>query len=399
MVARMLRVLTLSTLYPNAVQPGFGGFVERQTLRLAAHPDVDLRVIAPLGLPPAPLDRLARYAALRGLPAHEMWKNVPTARPRFALIPAIGWRFNARLVERAATREIERLRRDGFVPDVIDAEFFFPDGVAAARLGRRLGIPVSIKARGSDIHLWGGKPQLRRTMVEAAEAADGLLAVSEALKRDMAALGMPADKIRVHYTGVDLERFRLQDREAAKTHFGVSGPVVVSIGNLVRLKGHEIVAAAVARLDGVTLLIAGAGADEAWVRERVAALGQPQRLRFLGAIAHADVPTLLAAADVMALASEREGLANAWVEALACGTPVVAPDIGSVREVIDRSEAGAVVPERTSSAFAAAISRRLAAPPDRSAVRASAERFAWERNTQSLYEHLAALKGQQRRGD
>lgn len=390
----MLRVLTLSTLYPNAAQPGFGGFVERQTLRLAAHPDVDLRVIAPLGLPPAPLDRLGRYAALRGLPMHEAWKDVPTARPRFPLVPAVGWRFNARLVERAAAREIEGLRRDGFVPDVIDAEFFFPDGVAAARLGRRLGIPVSIKARGSDIHLWGAKPRLRRAMIEAAQAAGGLLVVSEALKRDMAALGMPADKIRVHYTGVDLDRFRLQDREAAKAHFGVAGPVVVSIGNLVRIKGHEIVAGAVAKLDGVTLLIAGAGSDEAWLRQKVAALGQQQRLRFLGAIAHADVPMLLAAADVMALASEREGLANAWVEALACGTPVVAPDIGSIREVIDRTEAGTVVPERSAGAFAAAIRRRLAGPTDPSAVRAAAERFAWERNTQSLYEHLAALKRQ-----
>lgn len=394
MVARMLRVLTLSTLYPNAVQPGFGGFVERQTLRLAAHPEVDLRVVAPLGLPPAPLDRLARYAALRGLPQEEVWKGVPTTRPRFPLIPAVGWRFNAGLVERAALRAIERLRRDGFAPDVIDAEFFFPDGVAAARLGRRLGIPVSIKARGSDIHLWGGKPTLRRAMVEAAQAAGGLLSVSEALKRDMAALGMPADKIRVHYTGVDLERFQPQDREAAKAHFGVAGPVVVSIGNLVRLKGHEIVAGAVAKLDGVTLLIAGAGSDEPWLRQRVAAFGQPQRLRFLGAVPHADVPTLLAAADVMALASEREGLANAWVEALACGTPVVAPDIGSVREVIDRPEAGMIAPERSARAFAAAISRLLAAPPEPSAARAAAERFAWERNTQALYEHLAALQRQ-----
>lgn len=394
MVARMLRVLTLSTLYPNAARPSFGGFVERQTLRLAAHPHVDLRVVAPLGLPPVPLDRLARYAALRAMPTHEAWNDVPTSRPRFPLVPGVGWRFNAGLVEHAATREIERLRRDGFVPDVIDAEFFFPDGVAAARLGRRLGIPVSIKARGSDIHFWGSLPRLRRAMVEAAQAAGGLLAVSEALKRDMAALGMPADKIRVHYTGVDLERFRLQEREAAKAHFGVAGPVVVSMGNLVRLKGHEIVAGAVAKLDGATLLIAGAGPDESWLRQQVAALGQPQRLRFLGAIPHAEVPTLLAAADVMALASEREGLANAWVEALACGTPVVAPDIGSVREVIDRPEAGTIVAERTPGAFAAAISRLLAAPPDRSAVRATAERFAWEHNTQALYEHLSALKRQ-----
>jgi teichuronic acid biosynthesis glycosyltransferase TuaC len=388
----MLRVLTLSTLYPNAAFPGFGGFVERQTLRLAARDDVDLRVMAPLGVPPFPLDRLSRYAPLRGVARDERWKNVPTCRPRFPLLPAIGWRFNVGLVERAVARVLRRLRADGFVPDVIDAEFFFPDGVAAARLGKALSIPVSIKARGSDIHYWAAKPELRTEIVDAAAAADGLLSVSEALKRDMAALGMPASKIRVHYTGVDLDRFRPVDRAASKAKFGVHGPLVVSIGNLVRLKGHEIVAAAVAKLPGVTLLIAGMGEDEAWLRQRIEALGAGERVRLLGAVPHADMPALLAAADVMALASEREGLANAWVEALACGTPVVAPDIGSAREVIDRPEAGVIVSERTPDAFADAIGRLLADAPEPIAVRVSAERFAWETNTRTLYEHLLALK-------
>lgn len=383
----MLRVLTLSTLYPNAHQPGFGGFVERQTLRLAARADVDLRVVAPLGLPPFPLGR----TPLRALPEDETWNGVRTLRPRFTAIPHVGWRFNPGAVERAALRAIAALRRDGFVPDVIDAEFFFPDGVAAARIGARLGIPVSIKARGSDIHLWGGRARARRQMLAAADAAGGMLAVSAALKADMVTLGMPADRIRVHYTGVDLDRFCPQDRRAAKARFGVSGPLVVSIGNLVRLKGHEIVAQAVGKVKGVTLIIAGAGPDEAWIRQQAARAEDPQRIRFVGAVPHDEVPTLLAAADIMALASEREGLANAWVEALACGTPVVAPDIGSIREVVDRPAAGRIVAERSAGAFAGAISRLLAAEPDPAGARAAAERFGWARNTETLHEHLAAI--------
>lgn len=394
MVTPMLRVLTLSTLYPSAARPNFGLFVEGQTSRLAARPDVELRVVAPVGIPPFPLSRRAPSAPLLALPEDDSWNGVRVLRPRFTAIPAIGWRLNAGRVERAAARAITRLRAEGFVPDVIDAEFFFPDGVAAARLGRRLGIPVSIKARGSDIHYWGGKPAARRAIVAAAHSAAGLLSVSEALKRDMVALGLPGDKIRVHYTGVDLERFHLQDRDAAKARFGVAGPLVVSIGNLVRLKGHEIVAAAVARIDDVTLIIAGAGQDEASIRREVASLGMGDRIRFAGAVPHSDVPTLLAAADVMALASEREGLANAWVEALACGTPVVAPAVGSIAEVLDRPAAGRIAPERTAEAFAAAIGDLLAIEPSPQAARAAAERFSWERNTAALHEHLAALKRQ-----
>jgi glycosyltransferase involved in cell wall biosynthesis len=99
---------------------------------------------------------------------------------------------------------------------------------------------------------------------------------------------------------------------------------------------------------------------------------------------------LLVAADVLALPSSSEGLANAWVEALASGTPVVTCDVGGAREVIDRPEAGRIV-ARTSEAIAAAIADLLADPPDRSAVRAAAEHFTWEANTAALYDHLAGL--------
>lgn len=387
----MLRVLTLSTLYPSAARPGFGLFVEGQTSRLAARPDVDLRVIAPVGVPPFPLSLRGSHAPLRKLPHDEMWNGVRTLRPRFTAVPLIGWRTNPERVERAVLRAMGKLRTEGFIPDVIDAEFFFPDGVAAARLGRKIGIPVSIKARGSDIHFWGAKNRARKDIVEAAAGAGGLLAVSEALKRDMVALGMRADRIKVHYTGVDLARFRPQDRWAAKAKFGVTGLLAVSVGNLVKLKGHEIAAVAIGKMKGMTLIIAGSGEDEAWIRRQAMAAEEPQRIRFVGAVPHDQMPDLLAAADVLVHASEREGLANVWVEALACGTPVISSDVGSAREVIDRPEAGSIVSERSPGAFAGAVGRFLSAEPDPGAARAAAERFSWERNTEALYDHLAKV--------
>ena len=152
----MLRVLTLTTLFPNARQPGFGGFVERQTLALAAHPDVELRVVAPIGRPPWPAGRGST------LPGRETWKGIDVHRPGFIAIPQIGWRWNPAAIVRAATPVLERLRADGFAFDVIDAEFFFPCGVAAAELGQRFGVPVSIKSRGSDNSHWAGHAAARR---------------------------------------------------------------------------------------------------------------------------------------------------------------------------------------------------------------------------------------------
>lgn len=385
----MLRVLTLSTLYPDESRPNFGVFVERQTRGLAAHPDVDLRVVAPVGLPPWPLRRAARYRALAALPPHECWKGVPTSRPRFLNIPASGGRWHAAMLARSLIPLFEEIRRD-FAFDVIDASFFFPDGPAAVALGRRFGVPVSIKARGADIHHWGRAPATAAQVIAAGCAADGLLCVSQAMKADMVALGMPGERIRVHRTGVDLARFAPRDTAAAKAALGVAGPLVLSVGALIPRKGHDIVIDAVAKLPGVQLRIAGEGPERQRLADQIARLGVGDRVKLLGSVAHDALPALFAAADVMALASSSEGLANAWVEALASGTPLVIPDAGGAREVVTAPAAGRVV-ARDAAAFAEAIGDLLAAPPLREAVRATAAGFTWEANTAALYDHLRGL--------
>ncbi len=385
----MLRVLSLASLFPNAAQPNLGVFVERQTLGLAAHPDVDLRLVAPVGLPPWPLSRLKRYASLRNLPVHEHWKGLDTLRPRFLNIPGTQGRFHASALVRALTPVLTTLRRE-FAFDVIDAEFFFPDGPAAVALGRQFGVPVSIKARGGDIHHWGAAPATAAQVLDAGCNANGLLAVSDALRDDMIALGMPADRIAVHRTGVDGDRFAPRDRATEKARLGVAGPLVLSVGALVERKGHDIVIDAAARLPGITLWIAGHGPERPALEARVQRLGLGDRVKLLGAVPHGDLPALFAAADVMALASASEGLANAWVEALSSGTPVVITAAGGARETVCSPEAGRVV-DRTAEAFAHGIADVLIDPPAQDAVRAAAARFSWDTNTAELYAHLKRL--------
>lgn len=383
-------MLTLSTLFPDASRPNFGVFVERQTLGLATHPDAELCVVAPVGLPPWPLSHHARYADLARLPQRETWKGLDTYRPRFTTLPGTAGRFHARSLMRRLIPLLTEIRRD-FAFDVIDAEFFFPDGPAAVALGRHFGVPVSIKARGADIHHWGTAPATAAQVIAAGRAADGLLAVSHAMRDDMAALGIPAERIRVHHTGVDLDRFAPTERGAAKAAYGVTGPLVVSLGALIPRKGHDVVIRAMPSLPAATLLIAGEGPARGALESQAAALGLSERVRLLGAIPHADLPALLAAADVMALASSSEGLANAWVEALACGTPIVVTDAGGAGEVVTETALGRIA-ERTAPAFAGAIGALLAGPPDPAAVRRGAERFTWSANTAALHAHLSGLK-------
>ncbi|MEG8019260.1 glycosyltransferase [Sphingomonas sp. LR55] len=389
----MLRILTLSTLFPDATRPNFGVFVERQTLGLAAHPDVSLKAVAPIGLPGI-LKRIGHYARLATLPARERWKGIDVHRPRFAVRPLLkGRRHPAELV-RALAPVLDAIRED-FAFDVIDASFFFPDGPAAVALGKRYGVPVSIKARGADIHHWGTAPATASRVRSAGRDAAGMLAVSAAMKADMVAMGLPAERIRVHHTGVDQDRFRPLDRTAGKTALGIAGPLVVSVGALIPRKGHDIVIDAVSALPGVTLLIAGEGPERAALDARIARYGIADRVRLLGAVPHAELPKLIAAADVSALASSSEGLANAWVESLACGTPIVITDAGGAHEVVKSADAGRVT-IRDGLAFAAAIDTLLADPPAPEATRKAAAAFTWEANTAALYDHLATLAAERR---
>ncbi len=391
----MLRVLTLSSLFPDETRPNFGVFVERQTLGLAAAEDVTVRVVAPVGLPPWPLRRHRHYRAPASLPRAETWKGLHVVRPRFTTWPGTKGRFHVAALIRALAPLLDDMRRD-FPFDVIDASFFFPDGPAALAMGRRYDVPVSVKARGADIHFWGTQPATRASVLAAGQGADGLLAVSGAMRDDMVALGMPGDRIRVHHTGVDLERFAPVDRAAAKASIGVDGPLIISVGALIPRKGHDIVVEAMQHVPGATLLIAGSGPEHAALEEVARHAGVAARVRLLGSVPHADLPALIAAADVMALASSSEGLANAWVEALACGTPIVITAAGGAGEVVTAASAGRVV-ARTPAAFAEGINDLLAASLPADEVRAHAARFTWAANTAALRDHLLGLVASRRR--
>lgn len=392
----MLRVLTLSTLFPDAGRSNFGVFVERQTAALAAREGVAVTVVAPIGMPPGPLARIGRFARTGALPERETWKGLTVERPRFRAIPGIGGRRHVAGLTRALIPVLDRLHDErGF--DVIDASFFFPDGPAAVTLGRRYGVPVSIKARGADIHYWGTARGTRGAVLAAGLGADGLLAVSEAMKADMIALGMAGEAITVHRTGIDRSRFHPLDRGAAKAALGVKGALVVSTGALIARKGHDVVIGAVAKLPGVTLMIAGQGPErqalEALVRKR----GVAGRTRFLGSIPHDNLARWVGAADVMALASASEGLANAWVEALACGTPIVVTGAGGAAEVVTSPAAGRIA-ARNPDAFAAAIGDLLANPSAPATVAKAVADFSWERNAETLHAHLDGLVARRRGG-
>lgn len=387
-----MRLLTFTSLYPHPEKPSHGIFVETRLRHLLASGEVQSRVVAPVPWFPLAHPVFGRYAGYARIPAMEQRHGIQVLRPRFAAIPKLGMGIAPVLLAAGARRTVAQvLDSTGF--DVIDAHYFYPDGVAAAMLGRYFNKPVVITARGSDISLVPAHRMARRQIVWAARQVQGLIAVCNALREAMVALGIPACKIGTLRNGVDLSLFQPTDRERVRARLGIGCYTLLSVGNLVPVKGHELVIGALPMLPGVRLLIAGTGPLQRQLAALAVHLGVADRVRFLGAQPQEALRDYYSAADALVLASAREGWPNVLLEAMACGTPAIAPRVGGIPEVVGSRDAGLICRERSSRAIASAVRELRANPPDRAATRRYAERFSWDETTQGqlrLFRSIAA---------
>jgi glycosyltransferase involved in cell wall biosynthesis len=376
-----MRILTFSTLYPSSARPTHGIFVETRIRHLVVTGEVAARVVAPVPWFPSRDPRFGSYADLARTPGEEDRFGIPVVHPRYVAIPKVGMTVAPALLYAGSLAAVRGILESGYDFGLIDAHYFYPDGVAAAMLARTLGKPVVITARGTDINLIPRYLLPRRMILWAARQAAAVIAVCQALKDRLVELGVPAAKVAVLRNGVDLDLFRPLDRAAARARLGVDEPMVLSVGHLIPRKGHDVVLRALAETAGPRLFIVGTGPEDRALRVLVRELGIGERVVFAGHVPHARMAEYYSAADALVLASDREGWANVLLESMACGTPVVATNIWGTPEVVAAPEAGLLVQERTPAAIAAALRRLLSAPPTREATRAYAERFDWNATT------------------
>jgi glycosyltransferase involved in cell wall biosynthesis len=205
--------------------------------------------------------------------------------------------------------------------------------------------------------------------------------VARALKDDLIRVGVPGEGIEVLRNGVDLQLFRPIEREATRRKLGFSRATLVSVGHLIPRKAHDLVIQALPRLPETDLVVIGDGPERAALDALARQSGVGDRVRFVGAVAQDELRDYYGAADVLVLASSREGWANVLLESMACGTPVVASRAGGSPEVVSAAEAGVLMEERTPQAVAEGVQRLLARYPDRTETRRYAEKFSWEETT------------------
>lgn len=395
------RVLLFSTLYPSSVRPSHGMFVETRLRRLLDTGEVQARVVAPVPWFYSTDSRHGVHALMARTPRKESHHGIEVHHPRYLLPPRVGQNVAPFLLALGALGTLQRLRSDGFDFDLIDAHYYYPDGVAAAFLGRMLDRPVTITARGSDLNVLGNYPFARRLMRWAAGRASASICVCTALADILRGWGVPDDRLKVWRNGVDLTQFHPIDLAHARAELGVEdGPVLLSVGNLLEVKGIDLTLRAVALMRAehprLRFVIVGDGPLRSRLQSLADELGIADRVRFAGHVANERLAAWYSAADVSILASHSEGWANVLLESMACGTPVVATNVGGSAEVIGEGPGGRLVHGRDPEAIAGTVRQVLHDRPPRLEVRRYAEGFSWDLTSQAqvaLFRELATSSG------
>lgn len=381
----MLKIAVISRYFPSSGEP-WQGRSAYQTLRFLAR-SADVQVFFPNAQYPSLLRPRSRmYEALDSSYATP---DVKVSYYDYPALPLVSRPFNGWTAARVLLPHVR-----SFAPDVIFNYFLYPEGFTALQIGKMLRAPVVVEAIGSDINDISDRisSALTRTVLR---GADMVAAVSEDLRQKAVDMGAPAEKTRTVRNGCDLAVFHVRDQLSTRKSLQIVSDieVVVYIGRLDLKKGlRELVKAASVLHSQRPLMhvyLVGAGPDRSLVENLIEAAGAASYIHLPGACAPDDVALWMAAADVVTLPSYMEGSPNVVLEALACGRPVVATNVGGIPELLT-SECGFLVPPRDSSALAQAMASVLDRRWDPNAISAKTSR-SWDTVAAELLEMFESL--------
>jgi glycosyltransferase involved in cell wall biosynthesis len=392
------RLLVYSSLFPSSTTPNAGLFIRERMFRVAKQ--LPVTVVSPRPWFPGQglVRRFRPHVRPRTL-KQELQDGVTVYYPRFFSIPLIFKQFDGVFMALGSYLLLRRLRRLKRY-SLIDAHFAYPDGYAATLLGKWLELPICITLRGTEVpHSMNRR--LRPYLVRSLLRATRIFSVSESLRQHAIALGVEPDKIHVVANGVDIDTFYPLDRLEARRRLGIAADskVLVSVGALVERKGFHRVIKILPELlkkhPNLQYLIIGGASAEGDMRteleQLVSRMGLNDCVHFLGTMPPSELKWPLSTADLFVLATSNEGWANVFLEAMACGLPVIATDVGGNAEVVCRSYLGAIVPFRDQTALRDALQAALSRTWDRDRIRAFAEENAWDNRIASLTEEFTAL--------
>lgn len=396
----MRRVLILSRNYPNEAVPSLGPWVEGLARHLCSMTEV--RVVAPVPYCP-PLPRALHQARFRRIPRLETRHGIAVSHPRFLTGPGYSTHvLDATTFHHAARREVDRIRA-AFPFDLIHGHFGYPDGVVAVRLGARYGVPALITEHAPWRPWMDHYPIVRRQATAAAGRCALQVAVSRAVLTSIAEVTGDERRIRVIPVGFDANVFFPSPRRGAP-----DPDQILFVGRVHAIKGVDLLLAAMCRLirrrPRLRLVVAGGGSayrhyrrEEERLRRLALNLGLGTIVTFLGPQPPGEVAQLMRQSALLVLPSRLESFGVVLVEALACGTPVVATRCGGPEDIVS-DEVGVLVPTEDPDALAGGIELVLARRASYESLmlgRYARENFSWDVVTEKyLAAYRAVLEGQ-----
>jgi len=384
-----MKVLVYSTLFPNHVQPNFGIFVKQRMFHFAKIKGCEIKIVAPIPYsPPWPI--LKRWFFYSQIKSYEVMEGVEVFHPRYPLIPKVSMPLHGFLMFMATFRMMKKICKD-FSFDLIDAHYIYPDGFAAVLLKKFLQKPVVLSARGSDIHQFSEFKSIKPLIKYSLKKADHVISVCEALKTKMIDLGITSDKISVIPNGVDLNLFSPIDKKIARQKLSIfdDKKTILSVGSLIQVKGFDLLLEAVADIvkknPDILLYIIGDGPYRPKLERQIKKQNLGDIIKLMGVCPNKELKLWYSAADVFCLASSREGWPNVLMEALACGTPVVATNVWGTPEIIKCDDVGFLT-ERTAGSIGAGLEKALNRTWDKEKIRQHVQGRSWDCVAQEVKE-------------
>lgn len=381
-----LKILAISYLFPNSQQPNHGIFVLNRLKAMSNY--ADITVINPIA--DSPLHQhIDKFKSLQNIPLEEELHGVHVYHPRFFSIPGHLKSLEILSYRRAVWSVVNRLSAADF--DLIDLHWTFPDLPTGAWLSKKFNIPFHVTLRGMEaFHLQDSG--LRKHIVSHyLKKVDKVISLSEEMARKSNELANTASKTVVIRNGVDTDKFyHLEQNECReKLNLPLHEKIILGVGALIHRKGFDLVIQglekiiATAGLEQTKFYILGSQGPEGDYRKELNQFIEQHKLQkhvvFVGAVANSELITWYNAADVFCLSSRGEGSPNVLTEALACGTPAVATNVGSVPEIMNSEEnLGFYVENENQSEIINRLIDLLVSDHDSKKQALSFEKYTWD---------------------
>jgi glycosyltransferase involved in cell wall biosynthesis len=231
-----------------------------------------------------------------------------------------------------------------FKPDCIFTSWAYPDGFSSVLIGSIFKIPVITQVLGTDINVFAKNPLIKNQIAWTLKKSDAIISVSQELKNEMIQLlGIDESKIHVVYRGVNKQLFKFQNKSDAREKLNLSKDkyIILFVGNLIVTKGcMELFYAVKESVDlgyDIQLVLIGSGQCTELLNHEIKKFSLEENVVLAGQIGHKAIPDWMSSSDVLCLPSHNEGVPNVVVEAISCGTPVIATRVGGIPEIVNSS--------------------------------------------------------------